>query len=165
VAIVFGAGLKDNKPGKVLGDRVLTAVELYKAKKVQKIIMSGDNRRADYDEPTAMALMAKQEGVPENVIEIDHAGKRTYDTCYRAKHIFDVDSAILVTQDFHMDRALYLCNSLGIDSVGMLSNLSEYPGETKYKLRDYFALIKAVWEINVDRPDNILTTETTTIYP
>ncbi len=156
VAIVFGAGLWDGRPSPVLRDRVKVAVDLYKEGKVEKIIMSGDNRFEDYDEPSAMIKMAIAEGIPETVLQPDYAGRRTYDTCYRARQIFKVDEAILVTQDFHMTRALYLCNSLGIKSVGVSASLSSYPDERNYKFRDYFALFKAIWEIHIDNPDNVV---------
>lgn len=160
VAIVFGAGLYNNEPSYYLKDRVTTAVNLYKAGKVDKIIMSGDNRFVDYNEPQAMIDLALKMGVPEAVLQPDYAGRRTYDTCLRAKKIFKVDEAILVTQDFHMTRALYTCQALGIDSIGVTSDMSEYPSENWYKLRDKFALIRAIWETKVDSPDNVVMGDT-----
>lgn len=160
VAIVFGAGLKDKQPGNVLRDRVAVAVDLYKAGKVQKIIMSGENSSIYYDEPGAMIKMAKDEGVPETALQPDYAGRRTYDTCLRARKIFKLDSAILITQSYHMDRALYTCNSLGVRSVGVTSDLHEYKGQNWYAVRDYFALVKAVWELNVSKPNNVIMGDT-----
>jgi SanA protein len=120
VAIVFGAGLlRDGSAGPVLSDRVETAVNLYHAGKVDKLLMSGDNRFVEYNEPEAMRQYALDAGVLDEDIVLDYAGRRTYDTCYRARHIFNVDSAILVTQQFHMARALYLCHAFGVDSVGV----------------------------------------------
>ena len=156
VAIIFGAGLNEEGTGAFLTDRVKTGVELYKAGKVQKLIMSGDNRTEFHDEPTAMINLALEEGVPEHALQADYAGRRTYDTCLRARKIFKVEDAILITQNFHMDRAMYTCDSLGIDVIGVSSNRNKYEGQTWYAVRDYFALIKAVWEINVDEPDNVV---------
>jgi SanA protein len=113
IAIVFGAGLRhDGTPTPILKDRVATAANLYFQGKVQKILMSGDNRFADYNEPGSMLAYAVELGVPEADIVLDYAGRRTYDTCYRAKKIFGVDNAILVTQRFHLPRAIFTCNML-----------------------------------------------------
>jgi SanA protein len=122
VAIVFGAGLyPDGTPMPALEDRILYAAYLYRNAKVQTILMSGDRRSDSYDEPAAMQTYAMKLGVPEKAIILDNAGFRTYDTCYRAKNIFHLDEAILVTTDYHLPRALFLCNSLGIDSMGIAS--------------------------------------------
>ncbi len=100
-------------PPRYLQDRVQTAANLYFAGKVEKLLMSGDNRFVDYNEPAVMRKVALSLGVPEEAIVLDYAGRRTYDTCYRAKAIFGVTEAILVTQAFHLPRAIYLCNRLG----------------------------------------------------
>lgn len=122
VAIVFGAGLNvDGSPMPALEDRILFASNLYKKGKVQTLLMSGDRQSDRYDEPAAMRAYAVKLGVPEKAILLDNAGFRTYDTCYRAKTLFHVDEAILVTTDYHLPRALFLCNSLGIDSTGIAS--------------------------------------------
>ncbi len=127
VAIVFGAGLaRDGSPTPVLRDRVRTAVDLYFAGKVQKILMSGDNRFANYNEPAAMRSLALRLGVPDADIVLDFAGRRTYDTCFRARAIFGVADAILVTQAFHLPRALLLCNALGVQSTGVTADLHSY---------------------------------------
>ena len=127
VAIVFGAGLnRDGSPTTVLRHRVSTATELYFAGKVEKLLMSGDNRTLDYNEPASMYEYAVNLGVPAEDIVLDYAGRRTYDTCYRANYIFGVDKAILVTQNFHLPRALFICNSLNIDSTGVSADLRDY---------------------------------------
>ena len=103
VAIVFGAGLqRDGTPSPVLKDRVSMAARLYFAGKVQKLLLSGDNRFIDYNEPGSMRAFAISLGVPAEDIVLDYAGRRTYDTCYRAKTIFGLQQAILVTQSFHL---------------------------------------------------------------
>ncbi len=120
VAIVFGAGLQPNgRPSPILSYRVKTAVELYKKGKVQYLLMSGDNRFVDYNEPGAMKSYAIELGVPEEHIVLDYAGRRTYDTCYRAKAIFGVQEALLVTQRYHLPRALFICNELGLNAIGV----------------------------------------------
>lgn len=149
VAIVFGARVWENgQPSNVLYDRVLTAVELYRAGRVRKILMSGDNPTPNYDEPTAMQRAAIELGVPEKDIVLDFAGRRTYDTCYRAKEIFEVKKAILVTQEFHQARALYLCNNLGLDSVGLTADRRRYDGERYFAFREFFSVASAWFETN-----------------
>lgn len=99
----------------ILRDRVQTAVQLYQLGKVNKLLMSGDNRVVDYNEPEAMRQYALGlDGIPDEDIVLDYAGRRTYDTCYRASAIFQVNSAVLVTQDFHLPRAIFLCNWFGV---------------------------------------------------
>jgi SanA protein len=149
VAIVFGAKVWDDKtPSPVLYDRVLTAAELYRAGRVKKILMSGDNSSESYDEPTAMKQTAVQLGVPESDIILDFAGRRTYDTCYRAREIFEVRRAILVTQEFHQARALYLCNNLGVDSIGITADRRSYEENNAWKSREFFARVSAWFEMN-----------------
>jgi SanA protein len=149
VAIVFGAGVRsDGSPKDALYDRIVTAVELYRSGRARKLLMSGDNPTHDYDEPTAMKQTAMQLGVPESDIVLDFAGRRTYDTCYRAKEIFEVRKAILVTQEFHQARALYLCNSLGVESVGITANRRKYLGENYWAFREFFSVFSAWFEMN-----------------
>lgn len=157
VAIVFGAGLAGKGlPGDILKDRIEASAELYKAGKVEKIIMSGDNRFVDYDEPSAMIDYAIQLGIPEENLEPDYAGRRTYDTCTRAKLIFGVDEAVLVTQRFHMTRAMYICNSKGIDSVGMIADKHHYEGENFNKIRDIYSFSLALWDVNIGNPGVVM---------
>ena len=120
MAIVFGAGLsRSGRPTPILRDRVETAAQLYFAGKVEKLLMSGENRFDTYSEPEAMRQYALSLGVPSEAIVLDYAGARTYDTCYRAKAIFGLDSALLVTQGFHLPRALFVCNALGLKAAGV----------------------------------------------
>lgn len=136
VAIVFGAGI--GTP--VLSDRVATAVKLYNSGKVKKILMTGDNGHANYDEPNAMKALAIVAGVPARDIVCDYAGFRTYDSLYRARDIFDVHQAILVTQGFHLPRAIFIAKSLGMSVIGIDASLHSYGGEeTLYELREIVA--------------------------
>jgi SanA protein len=149
IAIVLGARVwDDGSLSHALIDRVTTAVELYRAGRVKKLLMSGDNPSAAYDEPTAMKKFATELGVPESDIVLDFAGRRTYDTCYRAKEIFDVKSAIIVTQEFHQARSIFLCSNMGIDSIGIVANRRKYLGENYWAFREFFSVFGAWFEMN-----------------
>jgi vancomycin permeability regulator SanA len=159
VAIVFGAGLRrDGSPTAVLRDRVDTAARLYFAGKVEKILMSGDNRFVNYNEPESMRQYALGLGVPDGAIVLDYAGRRTYDTCYRAKAIFGVESAILVTQNFHMSRALFTCNALGLKAHGVEANNYYYLKRSRlyWNLREQFATVGAFWDVYITKPLPVL---------
>lgn len=120
VAIVFGAGLRrDGTPTPILRDRVETAASLYFSGKVEKLLMSGHQEVLSYNEPESMRQYALSLGVPDEAIALDFAGDRTYDTCFRAKAVFDVKDALLVTQKFHLPRALFLCKALGLEALGV----------------------------------------------
>jgi SanA protein len=159
VAIVFGAGLtRSGAPSAILRDRVETAAELYHAGKVQKLLMSGDNRFVDYNEPGAMREYAIELGVADKDIVLDFAGRRTYDTCYRARHIFGIQEAVLITQTFHLTRALYTCNNLGVTSNGVPAEVRRY-GRRSYSywtIREIPAISMAMWDIWVSRPLPVL---------
>lgn len=158
-AVVFGAGLlHDGTPSPVLKDRVATAVGLYQAGKVEKILMSGDNRFVDYNEPAAMKEYAISMGVLEDAIVLDYAGRRTYDTCYRAKEIFGLQEAILVTQRYHLPRALFTCQGMGISVNGVAADLRQYHTHSLrfWSLRELPATLVAVWQVWVSHPLPIL---------
>lgn len=155
VAIVFGAGLqRDGKPSPVLQDRVSTAVNLYQEGKVEKLLMSGDNRFIDYNEPGAMRAFAMEQGVPQEDIVLDFAGRRTYDTCYRAFHIFGVKNAVLVTQRYHLPRALLTCNAIGIDASGVVADFQYYRKSARavWYARELPATLVALVDVWVRHP-------------
>jgi len=159
VAIVFGAGLwHDGSPTPVLYDRVATAAQLYFSGRVEKLLMSGDNRVVEYNEPWAMRTAAIELGIPEEDIVLDYAGRRTYDTCYRASAIFGLDEAILVTQAFHLPRALYLCNQLGLPSVGVEADQRVYRKSSMaiWTIRETIATLAALWDVHVAHPVPVL---------
>lgn len=159
VVIVFGAGLlRDGSAGPVLRDRVDTAVKLYRSGKVDKLLMSGDNSFVEYNEPEAMRQYALDLGVPNEDLVLDYAGRRTYDTCYRAKHIFQVDSAILVTQSFHLPRTLFLCNWFGVESTGVEANNRYFLKRSRiyWNTRELFANFQAAWDVMVTKPLPVL---------
>jgi vancomycin permeability regulator SanA len=123
IAIVFGAGLASKgKPSPMLAERLDTAVKLYRRGKVEKVLVTGDNLMRSHDETKAMGRYAIGRGIPREVILQDDAGFSTYDSCYRAKEVFGVKRAILVTQRFHLPRALYIANSLGMDADGVAAD-------------------------------------------
>lgn len=149
IAIVLGAKVwDDGSLSHALLDRVTTAVELYKAGKVKKLLMSGDNPTHQYDEPTAMKAEAIRQGVPENDVVLDFAGRRTYDTCYRAKEIFEIKKAIIVSQEFHLPRSIYLCQNMEIDSIGIVANKRTYLAENYWAFREFFSVFSAWFEMN-----------------
>jgi SanA protein len=159
IAIVFGAGLRrDGSPTAVLRDRVETAAALYFGGKVEKLLMSGDNRFVTYNEPEAMRQYALALGVPQADIVLDFAGRRTYDTCYRARAIFGVDRAILVTQGFHLPRALFLCNALGIQATGVEANNHYFLKRSRlyWNARELFATFGAMVDIHISKPLPVL---------
>ena len=157
VAVVFGAGITpDGRPMAALADRVWTAVELYDAGKVEKLLMTGDNRFVDYNEPESMRQYALAHGVPDGDIVLDYAGRRTYDSCYRANYIFGVQDAILVTQHFHLDRALYTCDRLDIDAVGVAADRRPYAAIRFWWLRELAAVTRAWLDLNFLHPTPVL---------
>lgn len=159
VAIVFGAGLHRNgTPTPILRDRVRTAAELYFAGKVQVLLLSGDNRFANYNEPAAMREYALSLGVPAQALVLDYAGRRTYDTCYRAKAIFGVREALLVTQRFHLPRALFLCRHFGIAAEGVSADLQRYRRISMFawNFRENLATVGALWDVFVRKPLPVL---------
>lgn len=119
VAVVFGAGLWDGEPSPYLADRLDAAAELYARGKVRAVLVTGDNSRDDYDEPDAMRRYLLHHGVPARRVVGDYAGFDTWDSCSRAHRIFGVDRAVLVSQGFHIRRALALCEAAGVESYGV----------------------------------------------
>ena len=159
LAIVFGAGLRpDGTPTPILRDRVETAASLYFSGKIEKLLMSGDNSVLYYNEPEAMRQYALSLGVPDHAIALDYAGRRTYDTCYRAKAIFGMKSALLVTQKFHLPRALFLCNALGLNAYGVEANNRNYWRGSLFiwNFREQLATVGAFLDVYIHSPLPIL---------
>lgn len=139
-ALVFGAGLKaKGEPGAVLEDRILTALELYQAGKVRTVQMSGDNSTANHNEVQAMQNLAISEGLPGGSIVLDHAGMSTLESCLRAREEFGLEKVVLVTQKYHLKRALYVCNKLGLDAVGVDAARQKYSRQSWYSVREVAA--------------------------
>ncbi len=157
VALVFGAGLDgQGGPSAVLYDRVATGVDLYRAGTVAKLLMTGDNSQVDYNEVAAMRQTALNLGVPARDIVLDYAGFRTYDSCYRARAVFGLRDAILVTNRFHLPRALYTCQALGLDVVGVNADRRAYAGTAYWRAREVLALPVAWWWTATDRQPTFL---------
>lgn len=148
VAIVFGAAVNRNgRLSSVLQDRMDAAIELYNTGAAQKILVSGDKRIDGYDEPGAMMAYAIQRGVAAEAIQADYGGRRTYDTCYRARHVFQIESALLITQEFHLPRAMFTCSNLGIKAEGIAADMRPYRGSRWYELRETVAGVVAIWDV------------------
>ncbi len=152
-AIVFGAGVRNGIPTPMLYDRVAAAVDLYKQGRVKTLVMSGDaSMGATYGEPAVMKRAAMQMGVPERNIVLDNAGFSTYDTCYQTRHTLGASHPILITQNFHLDRALMTCALLGVNATGYSADLREYRGVWWNYLREVPATVNAVIETLITRP-------------
>ena len=157
VGLVFGAGLAaKGVPGGVLKDRILTAIKLYQEGEVEKFIFSGDNSTAGHNEVQAMKNLALENGLPENVVLLDHAGVSTYDSCYRLTKVFGLSKIVLITQGYHLRRALYVCNELDIDAVGVVAQDGNYAGKWGFFLREMPASLKAWVEVNIVKPESTL---------
>jgi vancomycin permeability regulator SanA len=157
VAIVFGAGIKsDYTPSDILKDRLNTSYQLYIEEKVDRILLSGDNTSEGYSEPQVMYdyLVFTLDVDPDDIVR-DYAGLRTYDTCARAKDIWGINQAILISQGYHLSRAIFTCNELGIQSTGYSATQYQYENEEYYKLREIFAIHKAVLDVYVIHPEYI----------
>ncbi|MGA5492919.1 SanA/YdcF family protein [Streptomyces cinereoruber] len=152
VAVIFGAGLWKGRPTPYLAHRLDTAAELYRTGKVRVLLVTGDNSRTAYDEPSAMRAYLTGRGVPDGRIVSDYAGFDTWDSCVRARKVFGVDRAVLVTQDFHVKRAVALCGRAGVDAYGV--GVAEPRDRTWYygTTREVFAAGKAALDAGL-RPD------------
>lgn len=149
VAIVLGASVVRGEPSPVLRERALAALELYRAGKVQKILVSGDDSVAGFDEVSPVRRLLVEEGVPAEDIFLDHAGFDTYSSMYRARDIFVVRDATIVTQGFHLPRAVFLARRLGLEARGLTAD--EQGGTAYNYVREVGASLKAVFEVSVSR--------------
>jgi SanA protein len=154
VAIVPGALVQPNgKMSGMLGDRVKQAARLWHAGKVEKILVSGDHGQWSYDEPDTMRMALVADGVTPRDIFEDHAGFDTWQTMVRAHSIFGVRHAVVVTQGFHMPRALFLADEAGIDATGLTSDLHGYGYQGgKSDVREVLSRVKAVYDVTADTP-------------
>lgn len=149
-AIVFGAGLNSkNTPSAILSARIRAAAALYHAGKVKNILLSGDGLDQYHNEPAAMRALALKLGVPAHDLILDYAGNDTYHTCLNAKDIFDIEEAILVTQRFHLPRALFICSNLGVNSQGieLVTKTNTHYAWLYHHLREIFATFAAWIEV------------------
>jgi SanA protein len=156
VGIIFGAGIKGNKPSKYLKDRLDAGIRLYKLKKINKILLSGDNGNDAHDELTVMKTYCFEKGVDTTKIYLDYAGFDTYSTLYRAKHIFKINKAVLISQEYHLNRAIYLGNHLGVESIGFSANKGEYQNYYYVCFREFFSRVKAFIDYKLNREPHFL---------
>ena len=141
--IVLGCLVKDNgDPSDMLSDRLRRGIELYKQGAAPKIIMSGDHGRTDYDEVNAMKQVAIDAGIPSSDVFMDHAGFSTYESIYRAKEIFGAEKVIIVTQEYHLYRALYIAEKLGLEAYGVDADYHSYRGQITRDVREILARCK-----------------------
>ena len=150
--IVMGAGIRGNKPTFMLEDRLLESINLYKNSAAKKILMTGDHGNVNYDEVNVMKKFAIDRGVPSEDIFMDHAGFSSYDSMYRAKSVFNVKKAIIVTQKYHLYRTLYIANKFNIKAYGVAANPRKYIGSFYRELREILArnkdFIKCIFKPN-----------------
>jgi SanA protein len=152
-AVVLGARVFANGTLYAMtADRLEVAIQLYDLGKVDRLLISGDHGTTTYDEVNAMLEYAVERGVPEEDVFTDHAGFDTYDTMYRARHVFMVESAIVVTQSYHLSRAVYTARALGLEAVGVGADLRPYLHPLRNQAREILARVKAVIQLNVTHP-------------
>lgn len=141
--VVLGCQVRsDGTPSHMLEDRLKRGVALYQGGAAPKLLMSGDHGTDSYDEVDAMKRFAVEAGVPSQDVFMDHAGFSTYETVYRAKEIFQADKILIVTQQYHLYRALYIAKALGIDAYGVASDYRQYSGQTNRDIREILARVK-----------------------
>jgi vancomycin permeability regulator SanA len=151
-AIVLGASVhRKGKPSDMLRDRLDTALELYRAGKVRKLLLTGDHGRRGYDEVTVMRKHVLQRGARPEDVFTDHAGFTTYESMARARALFGVESAIVVTQAFHLPRAVYLARGLGLPAVGVEADRHRYRTGVQQGVREAFARVKAFADLQLGR--------------
>ena len=141
--LVLGCGVKaDGTPSDMLRDRLLRAMEVYELGGSAKLLMSGDHGRENYDEVAVMKSFAVDAGVPSEDVFMDHAGFSTYESMYRAKEIFQVKKVIIITQEYHLYRAIYIAQQLGMEAYGVAADYRAYYGQTKRDIREVLARVK-----------------------
>ncbi len=152
-ALVLGASVKqDGTASDALRDRVLTGVDVYKQGKASQLLMTGDDGAFHVNEVATMKRIAIEQGVPESAILVDGHGYRTYESCKRAVQVLHMQRAIIVTQRFHLSRALYLCSAFGMDTQGIAADRQTYRRILLFTVRDLLATFKAWWDIHIFSP-------------
>ncbi|MFG1946656.1 vancomycin high temperature exclusion protein [Nonomuraea sp. NPDC048826] len=156
-ALVLGAGLYGDRPSPMLARRLDLAADLWHAGRVRALLLSGDNSRKEYDEPTAMRDYLLAAGVPGEVMVLDYAGFDTWDSCVRARQVFGAERVTVVTQDFHLPRAVTLCRTAGLEAFGVGDDAASVWGVTAYALaaREMPATVKAFADALVLRSDPV----------
>lgn len=156
VALILGAGVRpDGRLSVLLKDRVDAGIRLYKIGKVDKLLMSGDNRVTHYNEPMRMRDYAIKKGIPAEDVATDFAGRRTYDSVYRGRHIFGLREMIVVSQGWHLDRALYLCDHIGVKAWGFAADVPGH-NELLIRIREMAASLMAIADVNLRNPKPVM---------
>ena len=138
--LVLGCYVFDSgRPSDMLADRLRRGIELYQAGAAPKLLMSGDHGQKDYNEVKAMKLKAMEAGIPSENVFMDHAGFSTYESIYRARDVFAADKVIIVTQEYHLYRALYIANALGVEAYGVSADYHTYVGQANREVREILA--------------------------
>ena len=151
--IVLGCQVRDDGTlSHMLRDRLMRGLEVYHAGATPKLLMSGDHGRKEYDEVNAMKQYAIENGVPSEHVFMDHAGFSTYETVYRAKEIFEADKVIIITQEYHLYRALYIADKLGLEAYGVSADLNKYAGQSMRDFREVLARCKD-WAMCIFKPE------------
>ena len=151
--IILGCQVKDDGSlSHMLRDRLMRGLEVYEAGAAPKLLMSGDHGREEYDEVGAMKNYAIENGVPSENVFMDHAGFSTYETVYRAKEIFQADKVIIVTQEYHLYRALYIAEQFGVEVYGVSADLNRYVGQSMRDFREVLARCKD-WAMCIFKPE------------
>lgn len=161
---VLGASVKSNgTPSNMLEDRLNEGVILYNIGVSNRIMMSGDHKSDSYDEVNTMKSYAIEKGIPSSSIFMDHAGLNTYDSMYRLKNIFEVNTTVIVTQDYHLYRAIYIARELGIEAYGVASNPREYSGQFYRDMREILARVKDYFNVILE-PKSKVAGETISVF-
>jgi SanA protein len=156
VALVLGARVKpDGRLSTLLEDRVKAAIKLYEAGAVEKLLMSGDNRVTHYNEPKRMCDYAVEHGVGREDVAMDFAGRRTYDSVYRAKRIFGLHRFIVVSQRFHVERALFICDHVGVKGLGFAADVKGHRS-LKVEIRELGACVGALVDVYLRKPRPVM---------
>lgn len=140
--LILGAGVRGERPSHMLEDRLLKGISLYQEGASDRLLMSGDHGRKDYDEVNVMKQFAIDSGIPSERVFMDHAGFSTYESLYRARDIFQAKKIVIVTQEYHLYRALFIAKQLGIEAVGVASDLRPYVGQESREAREVLARAK-----------------------
>lgn len=155
--LVLGAGVwEGGRPSAMLADRLKRGIELFEGGASERMLMSGDHGREEYDEVNAMKRYAIEKGVPSEHIFMDHAGFSTYESMARAKKVFLAQKVVIVTQGFHLPRALYLANALGLDAYGVAADLRPYAGQARNEVREALARVKDFFYALIQPPPTYL---------
>ncbi len=150
VALILGASVKrDGTPSEALRDRVMTGVRLYEQGVVKRLLLTGDDGAFHVNEIAAMQRLVREQGIPDDRVLIDGHGYRTYESCKHAAQQFGIKQALVVTQRFHVARALYVCEALGIKSFGVTSDLQTYRKGYFFWLRDIVASVQAWVDVHI----------------